>query len=48
MDAESLRRLDQHEGLGEDDEFHEAMDPMATCSLCGQGEETSFHISFFS
>ena len=40
--------LDQHEGLVEEDEFHEAMDPIATCSLCGQGKETSFHISFFS
>ena len=36
--------LEQFEGLGDDEEFHEAMDPIVTCSLCGQDEETSYHI----
>ena len=44
IDAEGLRRLELHEGLGEDDEFNEAMDPITSCSLCGQDEETSYHI----
>ena len=44
IDAEELRRLEQHEGLGEDVEFHEAMDPVTACSLCGEDEETSYHI----
>ena len=44
IDAENLRRLEQFEGLGDDEEFHEAMDPIVTCSLCGQDEESSYHI----
>ena len=44
IEAEDLRRLEQHEGLGEDDDFHEAMEPIATCSLCGEDEESSYHI----
>ena len=44
IDAENLRRLEQFEGLGDDEEFHEAMDPIVACSLCGQDEETSYHI----
>ena len=44
IDAETLRRFQQHEGLGEDNDFHEAMDPITTCLLCGQDEETSYHI----
>ena len=36
--------MEQHEGLGEDDDFHEAMEPIATCSLCGEDEESSYHI----
>ena len=41
IDAEDLRRLEQFEGLGDDEEFHEAMDPIVTCSLCGQDEPTT-------
>ena len=44
IESEELRRLEQHEGLGDDDDFHEAMDPIATCSLCGKDEESSYHI----
>ena len=43
-ESKDLRRLEHHEGLGEDEDFHEAMDPIATCSLCGEDEETSYHI----
>ena len=44
IDATDLNRLEQHEGLGEDDDFHEAMEPIAECSLCGEDEESSYHI----
>ena len=44
IDSTELGYLEQHEGLGEDQEFHEAMEPIAKCSLCGQSEESSFHI----
>ena len=44
VESEELRRLEQHEGLGRDEDFHEAMEPIATCSLCGGKEESSFHI----
>ena len=44
IELEELERLEQHEDLGEDEEFHAAMEPIATCSLCGGEEESSFHI----
>ena len=44
IDLEELSRLEKHERLGEDEEFHEAMEPIAVCSLCGKDEESSFHI----
>ena len=43
FESEELSRLEQKAGLGDDEEFHEAMEPIATCSLCGKDEE-SFHI----
>ena len=39
-----LSQLEKHEGLGQDGDFHEAMEPIAACSLCGEKEESSFHI----
>ena len=44
IESEELARLERLEGLGEDEEFHEAMEPIATCSLCGKDEESSYHI----
>ena len=44
IDSAELQKLEQHEGLGEDAEFHDAMEPIATCSLCGKQEESSYHI----
>ena len=44
VESAELRRLEKHEGLGEDEEFHEAMEPIASCSLCGREEESSYHI----
>ena len=44
IESEELRRWEQHEGLGSDNDFHEAMEPIASCSLCGQDEESSYHI----
>ena len=44
IDSAELGYLEKHEGLGEDEDFHEAMEPIATCSLCGQKEESSHHI----
>merc|ERR1712141_899376 len=44
IDSSELLRWEQHEGLGEDLEFHEAMEPIASCSLCGEKEESSPHI----
>ena len=44
IDSEELRRLEQFEGLGEDEDFHAAMEPIAVCSLCGTDEESSYHI----
>ena len=44
IDSEDLRRLEQFEGLGEDEDFHAAMEPIAVCSLCGTDEESSYHI----
>ena len=44
IDSAELQKLEQHEGLGEDAEFHDAMEPIAKCSLCAQKEESSYHI----
>ena len=44
IESEELKRLESKAGLGDDEEFHEAMEPIATCSLCGQDEESSYHI----
>ena len=44
IDSAELQKLEQYEGLGEDAEFHDAMEPIATCSLCGKQEESSYHI----
>ena len=44
VESAELRRLEKYEGLGDDEEFHEVMEPIASCSLCGKGEESSYHI----
>ena len=44
IELEELSKLEKYEGLGQDEEFHAAMEPIATCSLCGEKEESSFHI----
>ena len=44
IELAELEKLEKHEGLGEDEEFHAAMEPIAACSLCGGKEESSFHI----
>ena len=44
IESEELRRIEQKTGLNTDPDFHEAMEPIATCSLCGEKEESSFHI----
>ena len=44
IEFEELTRLEKFEKLGKDEEFHEAMEPIANCSLCGKRDESSFHI----
>ena len=44
IESSELQRWELHEDLGDDADFHEAMEPIASCSLCGRGEESSFHI----
>jgi len=44
IESEELRRIEQKTGLNNDPEFHEAMEPIAACSLCDEKEESSFHI----
>ena len=44
IESAELSQLERHESLGQDEDFHEAMEPIAICSLCGKGEESSFHI----
>ena len=44
IELEELLQLEKYEGLGQDEDFHDAMEPIAKCSLCGQKEESSYHI----
>ena len=44
IESAELTQLERHEGLGQNEDFHEAMEPIATCSLCGTREESSYHI----
>ena len=44
IDMAELKRIEQKADLEGDEEFHEAMEPIAACSLCGKDEESSYHI----